>query len=68
MEFRTVDSERQLGHTVVQKLDRAIKLAAVMANMCPFLVLFLGKQKNTRNEEEYIASNLSGDDNLFIEN
>jgi len=53
VELRTVDSQGKLGHTVVQKLDRAIKLAAVMANLCPFL----GKQKSTRNEQMNIESN-----------
>ncbi|ATL46216.1 hypothetical protein COR50_02995 [Chitinophaga caeni] len=53
----TVDSEQQLGHTVVQKLDRAIKLVAVMANLCPLFVLFLDKQKSTRNEQMNIESN-----------
>ncbi|ATL47963.1 hypothetical protein COR50_12735 [Chitinophaga caeni] len=57
LELRTLDSEPQLGYTVVQKLDRAIKLAAVMANLCPFLVPFLGKQKSTRNEQMNIESN-----------
>ncbi|ATL47711.1 hypothetical protein COR50_11335 [Chitinophaga caeni] len=36
VELRTVDSEGKLGHTVIEKLDRAIKLVAVMANLCPF--------------------------------
>ncbi|ATL46348.1 hypothetical protein COR50_03695 [Chitinophaga caeni] len=55
--LRTVDSEGKLGHTVVVRPDRAIKLAAVMANLCPFLVPFLGKQKSTRNGQMNIESN-----------
>ncbi|ATL49187.1 hypothetical protein COR50_19520 [Chitinophaga caeni] len=47
MELRTLDIERQFSYTVVQKLDRAIKLVAVMPDLCPFL----GKQKSTRNEQ-----------------
>ncbi|ATL45839.1 hypothetical protein COR50_00945 [Chitinophaga caeni] len=45
VELRTVDGQGKLGHTVVQKLDRAIKLAAVMANLCPFWNLFWASKK-----------------------
>ena len=43
---------------VIERPDRAIKLVAVMANLCPFLVPFLGKQKSTRNGQMDIESNL----------
>jgi|GEM_PF-4295880 len=33
------------GNTVVQKLDRAIELVAVMA---PFFVIFFGETKNVK--------------------
>ncbi|ATL46141.1 hypothetical protein COR50_02590 [Chitinophaga caeni] len=45
VELRTVDSEGKLGHTVVERPDRAIKLVAVMANLCLFLVLFWVNKK-----------------------
>ncbi|ATL48550.1 hypothetical protein COR50_16040 [Chitinophaga caeni] len=45
VELRTVDCEGWLGHTVVERPDRAIKLVAVMAHLCPFLVLFWASKK-----------------------
>jgi len=45
VELRTVDSKPQLGYTVVQKLDRAIKLVAVIADLYPFLVFFWASKK-----------------------
>ena len=50
--LRTVDSERKPGDTVVQKLHRAIKLAAVMANLCPFLVPFFGQAKKYKKRAD----------------
>jgi len=37
-----------LGDTGVQRLNRAIKLVAVMANLAPFFVTFFGEAKKVK--------------------
>ncbi|ATL48635.1 hypothetical protein COR50_16510 [Chitinophaga caeni] len=59
--LRTVDSERKPGETVVQTLHRAIKLAAVMANLCPFLVLFWASKKVQETGRWALSRTFNGD-------